>query len=256
MIEQTTYPKPSVVVVIPVYKSHPDAYERISLDNCLRVLSGHPVVLIAPDSLNLKSYHDVAAEAGRRLGEERFADHYFTGVKAYNRLLISEAFWARFLAYEHLLIHQLDAFVFADRLAHFCALPYDYLGAPWTPENLRERIVEHPVSKLVLGYRRRVGNGGLSLRRVPKLHRLARNLMVLTKRWPLNEDVFWSLFAGRYVPGYRVAPPATALAFAIEYEPAVAYVRLGNQLPFGCHAWERYDLDFWRPFFAERGYRV
>lgn len=243
---------PSVVVVIPVYKPTLSAYEEISLDNCLRVLSEYPIVLVAPDTLDLRAHHDLAGS--RCLEEARFPDACFTDIKAYNRLLLSPAFYGRFLPYRHLLIHQLDAFVFEDQLQRFCATPFDYFGAPWTRWYLERRVLEHPLSKMILSHRRRVGNGGLSLRRVAKHYRLAHDLDGLSRFWPLNEDVYWSLFIGRYVPGYRVAPPKLAELFALEHEPAVSYAARGHTLPFGCHAWEKHDPGFWRPFFSERGY--
>lgn len=44
--------------------------------------------------------------------------------------MLSAEFYDRFAAYEYVLIYQLDAFVFADRLAEFCQMGYDYIGAP------------------------------------------------------------------------------------------------------------------------------
>ena len=244
---------PSVVVVVPVYKPTLSAYEEISLDNCLRVLSDYPIVLVAPDALDLRAYRALAGS--RCLKEARFPDAYFTDIRAYNRLLLSSAFYGRFLSYHHLLIHQLDAFVFEDQLQRFCATPFDYFGAPWPRGYLERKVLEHPLSKVILSHRRRVGNGGLSLRRIATHYRLAHNLGWLSRFWPLNEDVYWSLFVGRYVPGYRVAPLKWAEAFASEQEPAVSYGARGGTLPFGCHAWEKHDPDFWRPFFNERGHR-
>ena len=54
-------------------------------------------------------------------------DKYFNSafVKAYKDTLYS-----RFEKYEYMLIYQLDAFVFSDRLMEFVEAGYDYIGAP------------------------------------------------------------------------------------------------------------------------------
>jgi hypothetical protein len=40
-----------------------------------------------------------------------------------------------------------------------------------------------------------------------------------------------------------------ALAFSIEQNPQTGYKILGK-LPFGCHAWERYEPSFWKGIIA------
>lgn len=68
------------------------------------------------------------------------------------------------------------------------------------------------------------------------------------RSYGLNEDFFWSLKASRYYPGFRIAPVAAALSFSFEVAPRLCYEMNGRQLPFGCHAWNRYDRKFWEPF--------
>lgn len=63
-----------------------------------------------------------------------------------------------------------------------------------------------------------------------------------------NEDLFWALVAPLIDPAFRVAPADAALAFAFELEPRAAFERTGRRLPFGCHAWPRYDRAFWEPY--------
>ena len=58
------------------------------------------------------------------------------------------------------------------------------------------------------------------------------------------QDLFWSFIAPRLSPGFNVAPPEIAIDFAWELYPRVHYEQFG-QLPFGCHAWQRYDRAFW-----------
>ncbi|HMP76311.1 MAG TPA: DUF5672 family protein [Kiritimatiellia bacterium] len=64
----------------------------------------------------------------------------------------------------------------------------------------------------------------------------------------LHEDLFWSLVAPLFDPALRVAPPDTAVRFAFEMEPRWCFAQTGGELPFGCHAWQKYDRAFWEPF--------
>lgn len=68
---------------------------------------------------------------------------------------------------------------------------------------------------------------------------------VFQRAYPGNEDLFWALVAPLINPTFRIAPVEEALAFAFELEPRAAFERTGHRLPFGCHAWARYDRAFW-----------
>ena len=49
-----------------------------------------------------------------------------------------------FLEYQYMLIYQLDAFVFEDKLDYFCELGYDYIGIPvpdYTDTNVSTKVV-------------------------------------------------------------------------------------------------------------------
>ena len=46
------------------------------------------------------------------------------------------------------------------------------------------------------------------------------------------------------------------MSFAFEARPRTLYEMNGRQLPFGCHAWFRYDLAFWKPFVESLGYEL
>ena len=46
-----------------------------------------------------------------------------------------------------------------------------------------------------------------------------------------------------------------AIPFAFEAKPKYLYKINQNKLPMGCHAWYRYNLEFWRPFIEGFGYK-
>jgi len=63
-----------------------------------------------------------------------------------------------------------------------------------------------------------------------------------------NEDYFWSFHAPKYYRGFKIAPVEEGLRFAFEVEPRRCYELNGRRLPFGCHAWGKYDREFWEPY--------
>ena len=205
-----------------------------------------------------------------------FDDANFTSIATYSRLLLSPSFYRAFAHYKFILIHQLDSLVFADALSDWCQAGYDYLGAPWLADP----------SMPGRGFSR-TGNGGLSLRRIdaclrvlepgsdhrpllwwrspwtaplPDLarYRVVKRARVLREarrgadwyagHYTLNEDHFWSDRAALFSPDFRVAPVEAALRFSFERAPRYCWRRNGGKLPFGCHAWNRWDRDFWEPY--------
>jgi hypothetical protein len=74
------------------------------------------------------------------------------------------------------------------------------------------------------------------------------------RRFPRNEDLFWSLEAPKFDASFRIATAEEALPFAFEMAPRWCFEKNGNKLPFACHAWARYDRDFWASVLKENGF--
>ena len=68
------------------------------------------------------------------------------------------------------------------------------------------------------------------------------------ERWERSEELFIADRASYYYPEFTIAPLDEALRFGFECVPRYCYELNGNRLPFGCHAWERYDREFWEQF--------
>lgn len=262
-------------VLIPHYRATLTAAERLSLSQCVRVLGGWPLVLVVPASVDVAPLQ----REWPQLQVERFDDACFRSVAAYNRLMLSDAFYARFEAYRHVLIHQLDAFVFRDALADWCARDWDYVGAPWLratdPRNAfdawRRRAKQYWYRRLDLRanggvalHRAQrdegVGNGGFSLRRVAAMRAALRARADVLPRYldpahdTAHEDAFFGIEVNRHRPLLRIPSLSEAVQFAWEAEPARAQRLCGGGLPFGCHAWNKLHPDFWRPLFESLGY--
>jgi uncharacterized protein DUF5672 len=222
----------NVAVVVPYWGSPLGDDERLSLRQLERFLGRYDRYAIG--------------EPLTGLGHKRFQRRYFKNPVTYSRLLLSRRFYDAFAGYEFLLVHQLDAVVFRDELEDWCARGLDYVGAPWFPGDAMP-LVNEPA----------VGNGGLSLRRVAAFREvLERAGERYARRWvegrsgsrfEAHEDLFWSFDARRFVPEFRVASVEEALGFAFELEPRRAFELAGRRLPFGAHAWAKYDRAFWEP---------
>ena len=66
-------------------------------------------------------------------------------------------------------------------------------------------------------------------------------------------DIFWSQLVPQIMPDFRLAPAAAALRFSWEVLPSRCFEICGGRLPFGIHAWAKYDLPFLRPLLEASG---
>jgi len=158
---------------------------------------------------------------------KRFDPTYFSSVPAYNRLCFSSAFYRAFSEYEYMLVCQLDAWIFADRLSEWVARGYDYIGAPWCIFCRNRQACDANNRNECVGA---VGNGGLSLRRVSKFAEVT-SLGISTLA---NEDIYFSSVLS------NKPPCKEAFLFSVEtgFEKF-----LGEQFHFGCHAPMRQGID-------------
>ena len=267
------------VVVIPLYKAFGlllDS-EKKSLIQCFNVLNPFPIAFIGPEHLDFKPYLDIAGKYGIHTCVKYFSDNYFSSVGGYNSLLMSHSFYKSFLKYKFLLIYQLDAFVFRNELEYWCNKGYDYIGAPWF-----EGWHNAKRSSGFIG----AGNGGFSLRNVHKSISIVKRVAILRwlqqeckkfsndrfsafiflvnlfnhyfriknkqKLYYLdeldktNEDVCWARKFEAIFSDLHVAPAEIAGKFSFDANPSYLYEINNRQLPFGCHAWEKYEPEFWR----------
>ena len=263
-----------VAVIIPFYKNTLSAYEIIALQQCELVLSAYPKIAIKPAGLTLPagsetiSFEDVV----------NFKNHFFEGITGYNHLMLSSDFYKTFLDYEYILIYQLDAFVFKNELEYWCNQDLDYIGAPWIRKKNDKSILKKVQIKLQSSlytyfniqqnglpsrkqFFNKVGNGGLSLRRVKKFYGLtismqsSINFYLSQTAFQYNEDSFWSIEVNRKEKVLNIPTWETGLKFAFETYPEKAYFLNKQILPFGCHDWDKYS-DFWRPIFKLYDYNI
>jgi len=260
-------------VVIPFYKPVINNLEQAAFAQATKILSAHDIIIIKPNNLVLPD------EVKSDISVINFDNRYFKDISSYNELMLSEEFYRSFLRYDFILIHQLDAFVFRDELMQWCSEGYDYIGAPWIREYDYPDIVKAIKSKIQrwthakfdvqkdgrpspMQFENKVGNGGFSLRRVQKFHKLCIDMQSEAKRYLslnhdhyFNEDVFWGIEVNRKRKVLNIPSYKKALHFSIELFPERAMTINNNKLSFGCHAWDKH-LDYWRPIIKSYGYDV
>ncbi len=225
--------KSDICVVVPVYKEQLTELEYISLRQVEDILGSYEMIFAMPESLSF------ARDCKHK--REYFDKKYFVSIESYNKLLLNEVFYTRFKDFKYMLLYQLDAFVFEDRLLHFSNLGYDYIGAPWLYGLEYHDAVWH------------VGNGGLSLRNIVGCMVLLEKSYDYLEIYNGNEDLFFSMGV---IAGFKVAPVEIALDFSFETEVEKCFELNRRKLPFGCHAWARYNLAFWKPYIETYGHTV
>lgn len=212
----------------------------------------------------------------------RFDERYFGSAANHKRLLFSPQFYQEFGDYEFLLTYHLDALVFSDELLTWCKRGFDFIGPPWikhpnAPYAGKKRIEGRvgnggfslkrvssfikvlcserqaiPPSEYLAhattssrGFRMKVRGAVEYLR----LHSSRyNNAQWDASRWRHNEELFWDQRAQHYYPGFHIATVEEALPFGFEAVPEYCFERNGNRLPFGCHAWPKYNRAFWEPY--------
>jgi hypothetical protein len=263
-------PTKRVAVVVPL-ASYPELSpdEEISLRHLRHHLGGYDRFMIAPRSMDVP--HDDFEIV-------RFGDEYFGSANAQTRLMMRPEYYETFSDYEYILTYQLDALVLSDQLLHWCDSGYDFVSAPnyglsdrlslvcsggFALRSVRGFLAVFYSDRFAVDpdeYWRTLTAGRsplFKLRNLPRkyLKRLHRfNGIDREIEWMLRgggmllEDQFFVENASRFNPEFRIPPVETALRFAFDETPRVAFEMANRQLPFGAHAWFKQDRQFWEPF--------
>jgi hypothetical protein len=249
--------------------------EEISFRHLVYFLGKYDKYIVIPKSL--KVHYD-------GFGTKRFSEKFFGSGKANGELMLSSKFYKTFAEYRYVLIYQLDALVFSDHLMEWCQKDLDYIGAPWLPcqdtpyvktakvgnggfslrkvesflkvlespryavdpeEYWNRFFVKKPKYVQLLNLPRRY------LKRLRRFNGAKQEAMRWQRASWRNEDHFWSNRAAEYYTDFKIASVEEGLRFAFEVAPRKCFELNNKTLPFGCHAWPRYDRDFWKPYLLQ-----
>ena len=275
----------NVAVVVPL-SARPELLpeEQLSLDHLCHFLPEYDKYFVAPPGVSIH-------RTGFR--NARFPAKFFGSAAAHNRLLMWPNFYHAFENYEYILMYHLDSLVFSSDISRWCNAGFDYIGAPWIPCSdtpwvkeprvgnggfalmkietaltvLYNRYRQEPAtywSDLLMRNRARFGWVLTLLKKLkpfsPRSRLIGRLLedSEITDRPDVhgrNNDFFWSFEAVRWFPAFKVAPVNEGLEFAFEAAPRKCFELNQGKLPFGCHAWTKFDRTFWEPYLLRRNER-
>jgi predicted O-linked N-acetylglucosamine transferase (SPINDLY family) len=239
------------VIVIPAYRPAFNLLEQFSIDYLVPRVPGRKLVFIMPRGMDRTYYQMRYPTIEIRMYEDRF----FESIIGYNHLLLNEVFYQGFAEYDYMLIHQSDALLFHDNLEYWMQRGFDYIGAPW-PNGVE---ISLKVGKCARGngvnLKSYVGNGGFSLRSISGTIGLLRECDDIRNYWITcgsSEDLFFA-FAGMVADGFSIPNQMIASRFALELEAANYFSMNNEEIPTGCHAWWKHDLEFWKKIIARVG---
>lgn len=230
-------------VVIPIYKKKLNSVEDSILRDAIEKLSEFPFCLIAPGNLDLKYYRENWKECRNVAFKEWEAD----SLSDYNRLMMQHTFYRTFREFKYILIFQLDGLLLkgSSELNAFLNMDFDYIGAPWPGEGYRycKRVI--PGSGHIPFLRKlqgetlcRVGNGGVSLRKVDSMIRFFEAWKPEAEDWAKAEDIFISFYGQKQKYKLNIAPVELARQFSLETNMKEEIQN--GRIPFAVHKWEQY----------------
>ena len=267
-------PSKRVAIMVPLPSPQLREDEEVSMSHLRKHLDHYEKFLLVPQGMEVQMEGFRAVELDRR---------HFGSAANHNRMLYRTDFWEKFADYEYVLMYHLDALVFSDQLQDWCDQGLDYIGAPFlicsdapwvrvercgnggfalyrVPSVLKvlwNRYLDDPWKYFEDHFWRFIEFQRKCLRPVRAAMpswmkgRATASLRGQLKKMDhveVNErgnDLFWSDKAKHYLPEFKVGSLEQGLAFAFEMEPRRCLERTGGRMPFGCHAWGRYDRAFW-----------
>jgi hypothetical protein len=267
-------------VLIPIYSSTLTALEIVSLRQCLRIFKQHTITLVTNKKVDLTVYNEVSSEENIELKFEFFNETFFGSVYAYSQLLLNRSFYQRFSQFDYILIYQLDGFVFKDELAYWCSKNYDYIGAPWFLHygkgysgnklwkvgnggvSLRKvstflNAFDAPFPFLSSWYfvksirlKQLIPMGIRTLRMLFVVLFSQKTVEHILNDYTderVNEDCFWAEAFQHTNLKLEIPDVLTGARFCLEKKPSYVYKLIGEQLPFCCHAFEKFEYEtFWK----------
>lgn len=270
-------PSKRVAIMVPLPSPVLSAEDEVSMRHLRKHLDHYEKFLLVPRGMEVRMEGFTVIELDGK---------HFGSAANHNRMLYLVDFWEKFADYEFMLMYHLDALVFSDQLLDWCDKGYDYIGAPFmhckdSPWVKKERVgnggfalyrIPSVLKVLwnryaqcpskyyedhfwpVIDFQRRTLRPVRAAVPAWLRGRFTEPLRQSVKRLDhieaneLGNDSFWSDEAVRYDSGFKVAPFEEGLHFAFEVCPGLCLERNGGEMPFGCHAWARYDRGFWERF--------
>lgn len=262
------------VIIIIGYKPFLTDNEKASMRQCYKILNRYPIKVISPKGMDVSEYKKIIPGSQFEYVDKKWTSSYLMN----SQFKTNRWLYNRYRDYDYLLFYELDCWVFRDELEDWCNKGWDYIGAPWFDRGTNK----------ITG----AGNGGFSLRKNSSSLQIADRIIFLKKLrkvWfksylqaifpferlitifknrfhiqkpeqlpgmllekEILEDYYWCKKIAVVFNDFRVAPPEVSFKFSFEVNPRSLFEMNHHQLPFGCHAWEKYEPDFWKQYIPEK----
>jgi hypothetical protein len=264
------------IIAVPVHKEVPTPMEIVSLRQLGKIMAAREILIISPHGVSTYNYKSLLPHAR----DLKVHPRQMASWTAYNQMMISPFLYQKLRRYSHMLLHEPDALVFSDQLDFWCAQPFDYLGSPWPkPDHSPTGFHFHPHI-----------NGGFSLSNISSMRRvtsswkrwhswrhvmgdivaglrgdrmkLKRGLIAAypggllrgaSRLYQTGWDKFFFEVVPPLCPEFRIPPPEVCVRFSWQFATRYCIRQTQGQLPFGLHAWARWDFGHLRPLMAEAG---
>lgn len=262
-----------VAIIVPLsLKNCLSDDEIISIRHLNKYLGLHSIFFLAPKGCTIT----VELENHTTIFIPK---RYFGSAFSHGKLLKSIRFYKLFSNFKYILFYHLDSLVFSSDLNRWCDRNFDYIGAPWlqcldSPWVVHSRIGNGGFALLKVKSAVRVLSkyyqikpflywieslNFLEIILFLEKHNKLLSITGCTMDAPLtklkchlndqllnqNNDIFWSDVAPRLDPSFQVASFEDGISFAFEVCPDDCFVINNYELPFGCHAWNKYNKNFW-----------
>lgn len=205
-------------VVIITHKEKLEGNDLWSFERAIRTFyERRDIKLIIPENISTSFYEHYSDF----IDIQKVNPKWLSSLKSYNEMCCTAEFYDMFSEYEYMLIYQTDAFVFKDELDYFMGLGYDWYGAPWP--HLRDRV----------------GNGGLSLRKVSKMREIVANNRFNHESIGGSEDTWFCI---NHEKEMKICPLDVACNFSIESVNNEYFKKIKTK-PMGLHG--KYVMDLW-----------
>ncbi len=241
------------IIVVPLYRNFLSPSEAISIHRCYEVWSEkYEICVVSPEGVDM---HEILKHYPK-IKQRTVPTGWMASIAEYNKMLIGREFYSMFESYDYMLIYQSDCFVFEDRLQEWVDKGYDYVGAPWY-FNIGE--YQKFIGKILYALKiyhtdffrwGRVGNGGLSLRKIKTfLQHLdhKKRFSSRAQKGRLNEDIYWSMVARELTK----PTAAEAADFCGDMTPTIC-----PQNVMAAHGWNKNNdtLHYWHSRMEKCGY--
>ena len=233
---------------MPIYQEKLKGNDEASLNELIGKIHDTQIVFIAPSNLETEWYEKRYPKTEIR----SYLNWDKQSLQDYNDLLMTSKFYQAFEEYEYIFIFQTDARFLGteEQLIGFTNKEFDYIGAPWGQDGMRfiKRVIPGAghsklLRKLEGEVIARVGNGGVSLRRVSAMIRFFESHKKELSEWEKAEDLFIGYYGAKHPNSIVLADVETASSFAMEMDME-EQIKSGR-IPMAVHKWEKFfpELD-------------